>query len=353
MFANDQKLSKLFALDYKDIIKSIQQKQYKPIYFLHGEEPYFIDEITQVIENDILSESEKSFNLTILYGKDVDHLTVVDNARRYPMMSPFQVVILKEAQDMKTLTQLQTYIEHPLSSTVFCIAYKHKKLDMRTAFAKAMSKSAVVFESKPLYDNQVPDFIRNWLKNNHLQIETEALDMIVDHLGTDLGKIINELEKLKINLNPLSSDATQSEKITIKHIEKHIGISRDYNVFELHKALGQRNVLKANKIINYFGENPKNAPFVMVITSLYGFFSKLYQMSFIQNQSPAEQVKTLGLRSEWFLKDYSAALKHYPRTKSEQVIVLLREFDMKAKGVDADNADDADLMKELIFKILH
>ena len=353
MFANDQKLSKLFALDYKDIIKSIQQKQYKPIYFLHGEEPYFIDEITQVIENDILSESEKSFNLTILYGKDVDHLTVVDNARRYPMMSPFQVVILKEAQDMKTLTQLQTYIEHPLSSTVFCIAYKHKKLDMRTAFAKAMSKSAVVFESKPLYDNQVPDFIRNWLKNNHLQIETEALDMIVDHLGTDLGKIINELEKLKINLNPLSSDATQSEKITIKHIEKHIGISRDYNVFELHKALGQRNVLKANKIINYFGENPKNAPFVMIVGNLYNYFSKIYQLTFLLNASPNDQIKHLGLRSEWFLKDYLQAVKHYPRAKTEQVIGVLKEYDLKAKGVNSDNVAGSELLKEMVFKILH
>lgn len=337
-------------MDYKDIIGAIRQKQLKPVYFLHGEEPFFIDEITHVIEHEILSDAEKGFNLTILYGKDVDYMAVVDNARRYPMMSQYQVVVLKEAQDMRTLTQLQAYIEAPLSSTILCIAHKHKKLDMRTAFAKAVTKTALIFESKPLYDNQVPDFIKQWLKDEKMTIETEALDMIVEYLGTDLGKIINELEKLKINIQP---DAQQGNRITLEHIEKYIGISREYNVFELQKAIGQKNILKTNKIINYFTENPKNAPFVMVISNLYGFFAKLYQMSFIQNQSPAEQAKILGLRSEWFLKDYSAALRNYPRSKSEEAIALLREYDLKSKGVNADNADDADLMKELIFKILH
>lgn len=332
-------------MDYKDIIKSIRQKQFKPVYFLHGEEAFFIDAVTEVIEHEILSEAEKGFNLTILYGKDVDHLAVVDNARRYPMMSPYQVVILKEAQDMKTLAQLQSYIEHPLSSTVLCIAHKHKKLDMRTAFAKSLTKHAVVMESKPLYDNQVPDFIRNWLKDNKLQIDNHALDLMVEYLGTDLGKIINELEKLKINL-------TEGGTITPEHIEKYIGISREYNVFELQKAIAQRNILQANKIINYFAENPKNAPFVMIVGNLYNFFAKLYQLYFVQNQSPAEQVKTLGLRSEWFLKDYTAAHKHFSRAKTEHIISLLKEFDLKSKGVNADNIEDSELMKELVFKIL-
>lgn len=333
-------------MDYKEIIKSIRQKQYKPIYLLHGEEPFFIDEITQVIENEILTDAEKSFNLTVLYGKDVDNLAVVDYARRYPMMSPYQVVILKEAQDMKTLPLLLSYIEQPLSSTVFCIAYKHKKLDMRTAFAKSFSKHALVFESKPLYDNQLPDFIRNWLKDNKFQIDTDALNLIVEYLGTDLGKVFNELEKLKINI-------TEGSKITVNHIEKFIGISRDYNVFELQRAIGQRNILQANKIVNYFRENPKSAPIVMVISSLYGYFSKLYQLHFIQNQSPADKVKTLGLRSEWFLKEYTMVFKNYSLTKIEEIIALLSEFDLKSKGVDADNAEDGALIQELVFKILH
>jgi DNA polymerase III subunit delta len=333
-------------LDYKEIITSIKQRQFKPVYFFHGDEAYFIDALTDVIENGVLNEGEKSFNQTILYGKDVDAQTVADNARRYPMMSEFQVIILKEAQDMKTLAQLQSYIEKPLNSTVLCIAHKHKKLDMRTAFAKAINKNAVVFESKSLYENQVPDFIRNWLKDNKLQIETPALDLMIEYLGTDLGKVINELEKLKLNVKVGGS-------INAEHIEKFIGISREYNVFELQKALAQRNVLQANRIINYFTENPKDAPFVMLVGNLFNYFSKVYQLAFLSNMNPMEQVKTLGLRSEWFLNEYKMALKNYPRSHSERIINLLKEYDLKSKGVNADNVAEGSLMKELIFKILH
>ena len=340
------KFKNYLILDYKEIIKSIRQKQYKPVYFLHGEESFFIDEISEVIENEILTEGEKAFNLMVLYGKDVDSLAVVDNARRYPMMSQYQVVIVKEAQDMKTLAQLQTYVERPLSSTILLLAHKHKKLDMRSAFAKSINKNAVVFESKPLYDNQVPDFIRGWLKEHKMQVENNALDLMVEYLGTDLGKIINELEKLRINL-------TEGAAVNIGHVEKYIGISREYNVFELQKALGLRNVLQANKIVNYFKENPKDGPFVMVIGNLYNYFSKIYQLSFLLNASPNDQIKHLGLRSEWFLKDYLQAVKHYPRNKTEQVIGVLKEYDLKAKGVNSDNVAGGELLKEMVFKILH
>jgi DNA polymerase III subunit delta len=343
-------------LEYKEIIQSIRKKQYKPVYFLHGEEPYFIDAITDVIEHEILDEGMKSFNQVVLYGKDVDSMTVVDNARRYPMMSPIQVVIVKEAQNMSSLTQLQKYIETPLSSTILLIAHKHKKLDGRSAFAKSLVKNAVVFESKPLYENQIPDFIRNWLKDHKMTIAADAMDMMVEYLGMDLGKIINELEKLQLNLK--STDGTSREnreggQITTEHIEKYIGISREYNVFELQKAIGARNILHANRIAKYFHENPKDAPFVMVIGNLYNYFSKIYQLSFLTNQSPNDQIKTLGLRSEWFLKDYSAALRQYPRSKLENIFALLREFDLKAKGVNADGVEEGELMKELVYKILH
>ena len=333
-------------MEYKEIIKSIRQKQYKPVYFLHGEEPYFIDAITEVIENEILDAGMKSFNQVVLYGKDVDAMTVIDNARRYPMMSPIQVVIIKEAQNMTTLAQLQKYIEAPLSSTVLLIAHKHKKLDGRSAFAKSLTKHALVFESKPLYENHIPDFIRNWLKDNKLGIETDALNLMVEYLGTDLGKIINELEKLQINL-------PKGGQITAEHIEKYIGISREYNVFELQKALGARNILQANKIARYFYENPKDAPFVMVIGNLYNYFSKIYQLSFLTTVSPNDQIKALNLRSEWFLRDYSAALKQFPRPKLEQIIGLLREFDLRAKGVNSDSVFEGELLKELVYKILH
>jgi DNA polymerase-3 subunit delta len=339
-------------LEYKEIIKSIRQKQYKPVYFLHGEEPFFIDTISEVIENEILDEGMKSFNQIIMYGKDVDYKDVVDNARRYPMMSPYQVVIVKEAQDMKTLAQLQSYIENPLSSTVLLLAHKHKKLDMRTTFAKALVKHALVYESKPLYENQVPDFIRNWLKDNKLNIENNALDLLVEYLGTDLGKIINELEKLKINLLPKSADAS-ANNITTEHIEKFVGINREYNVFELQKALGTRNILQANKIINYFSENPKETPIVLILNNLYNYFSKIYQLHFLQNQPPMEQVKVLNLRSEWFLKEYQQGVKNFTRPRVEHIISLLKEYDLKSKGVNADNAEDGALLKELVYKVLH
>jgi DNA polymerase III subunit delta len=318
----------------------------QPVYFLHGEEPFFIDRITEIIENELLTDMEKAFNQVVMYGKEIDHLAVVDAARRYPMMAERQVVIVKEAQEMKSLVQLQTYIETPLSTTVLLIAHKHKKLDGRTAFAKSVMKNAVVFESKPLYENQVPDFIRNWLKDNRRQIEGDALNLMVEYLGTDLGKIINELEKLKLNI-------TEGGKITTEHVEKYIGISREYNVFELQKAIGLRNVLQANKIVNYFIENPKDAPFVMVVGNLYNYFSKLYQLSFIAQKPAAEQVKTLGLRSEWFLKDYLAGLKQFPRQNTEGVLGLLREFDLKSKGVNSDGVAEGALLKELVYKILH
>jgi DNA polymerase III subunit delta len=343
-------------MEYKEIIKSIQKRDLKPVYFLHGDEAYFIDAITEVVENEILNESEKSFNLTILYGKDIkDIMAIVDNAMRYPMMAERQVVIIKEMQDIdflkrgkenEALKRLQNYVEHPLSSTVLLLAHKHKKLDMRTAFGKALVKHAVVFESKSLYDNQVPDFIRSWLKDNKLNIDPAALDLMVEYLGTDLGKVINELEKLKLNI-------TEGGTITAELVEKYIGISREYNVFELQKALASRDILKANRIAKYFGENPKDAPFVMVISSLYGYFSKIFMFHFIKNQSPADQVKALGLRSEWFLKDYNTAAKNFPRLKIEGIIGLLREFDLKAKGVGSDGVPEGQLIKELVYKILH
>jgi DNA polymerase-3 subunit delta len=337
-------------LEYNEIIKSIRQKTYKPVYFLHGEEPYFMDALTEVIEKEILDEGMRSFNQIILYGRDVDAMTVADNARRYPMMSPYQVVILKEAQDMKTLAQLQTYIEKPLSSTILLIVHKHKRLDMRTAFAKSLQKHALVLESKPLYENQVPDFIRNYLKEHKLSVEQPALDLLVEYLGTDLGKIVNELEKLRLNTPQTDG---KSGTITAELIERYVGISREYNVFELQKALAARQVLQANKIVHYFSENPRDAPFVMVVGNLYNYFSKVYQLSFLQNASPAEQARSLHLRSDWFLKDYNMALRHYPRPKLEQLFALLREYDLKSKGMNSDGVPEGELLKEMVYKILH
>ncbi|MEO1435665.1 MAG: DNA polymerase III subunit delta, partial [Bacteroidota bacterium] len=309
-------------------------------------ESYFIDQITEYIEENVLAESEKAFNFTVLYGKEADHLAVMDIARRFPMMAERQVVILKEAQQMRDLTKLEKYIVQPMPSTLLVICHKHKKLDMRSAFAKAVKKNAVVFEAKPLYDNQVPDFIRSVLKSSGFDIQPEAAQLVAEYLGTNLSKINNELDKLMLNVPAKSL-------INLEHIQENIGISKDYNVFELQNALGDRNALKANRIIQYFAANPKAGPLPMVMGTLYNFFSKLYMVYFAKGASDKELATMLGFRSDWFLKDYKRARMRYSRAETERNIALLREYDLKSKGLDRESASDHDLMKELIFRILH
>ena len=341
-----KKIKITYILEYKDLYKTLKAKEYKPIYFLHGEEPYFIDQITEIIEREVLTEAEQSFNQTILYGRDADHLTVVDVARRFPMMAERQVVIIKEAQDMKTLTQLQTYLEKPQPSTILLICHKHKKLDMRTAFAKSVNKHAVVMESKSLYDNQVPDYVKNYLQELKLGIEPAAAALIAEYLGTDLSKICNELDKLSLNLPPKTV-------VNYKHIQEYIGISREYNVFELQRALSTRNIAQTNKIVRYFAENPKSQPLVMVISSLFGYFSKIYLLHFLANANDTEKAKALQLRSDYFLKEYKAAAQQYNRVRTEKIIGFLKEYDLKSKGVGADGTQEGELLKELVFKILY
>lgn len=336
----------MYILDYKDLYKTLKAKEYKSVYLLHGEEPYFIDKISAIIEREALSEAEQAFNQTILYGRDADHITVVDVARRFPMMAERQVVIIKEAQDMKTLTQLQNYIEKPQPSTLLVLCHKHKKLDMRTAFAKSVAKHAVVMESKPLYDNQVPDYVKNYLQDLKLGIEPAAAALIAEYLGTDLSKIANEMDKLSLNLPPKTV-------VNDKHIQEYIGISREYNVFELQRALSTRNVAQTNRIVRYFAENPKSQPLVMVISSLFGYFSKIYLLHFLGNSSDGDKAKALQLRSDYFLKEYKAAAQQYNRAKTETIINLLKEYDLKSKGVDADGTNEGELLKELVFKILY
>ncbi len=333
-------------MEYKDLLKTLKAKEYKPVYLLHGEEPYFIDKITDIFEREVLSETEQAFNQTVLYGRDADHLTVVDVARRFPMMAERQVVIIKEAQDMKTLTQLQNYIEKPQPTTLLVICHKHKKLDMRTAFAKSVAKNAVVMESKPLYDNQVPDYVKNYLQDLKLGIEPAAAALIAEYLGTDLSKICNELDKLSLNL-------PAKTLVNDKHIQEYIGISREYNVFELQRALSTRNVAQTNRIVRYFAENPKSQPLVMVISSLFGYFSKVYILHFLANANDNEKAKALQLRSDYFLKEYKAAAQQYDYKKIEKIIELLKEYDLKSKGVNADGTNEGELLKELVFKILY
>ena len=333
-------------MTYNEIIKSLRAKEYKPVYFLHGEESFYIDSISDFIENNVLSEGEKSFNQTIFYGKDCDSKTLIDTASRYPMMSSHQVVVLKEAQEMKTLANLQPYIEKAVPTTILVICHKHKKLDARTKFAKSLKGNAVLFESKKLYDNQVPDWISGYLKSKKLKINPNAAQLIAEYLGTDLSKIANEMDKLAINL-------PAGTMIDEKHIQENIGISKDYNVFELQKALGQRSVLKTNRIIQYFIANPKKNPLVMVIGTLYNYFSKVYMIHFLKNLPDRELSSALKLRSEYFLKEYKFTARNYNLRKTQDVISILKEYDLKSKGVDRDSTTEGELMKEMVYKIMH
>ncbi len=333
-------------MTYPQIIKELKAKKYAPIYLLHGNEPYYIDKISKYIEDNVLTEGEKSFNQMVMYGKDTDHKTLIDTCSRYPMMASHQVVILKEAQEMKTLKELLPYIEKPVHTTILVICFKHKKFDGRTKFGKLVKQKALIFESKKLYDNQIPDWIQSYLKDKKLSISPSAAALVAEYLGENLSKVSNELDKLAINLAP-------GTEVNEKHIQEQIGISKEYNVFELQKALGAKNVVKSNRIINYFISNPKKNPLVVVVGTLFNFFSKVYLTHFLKNSSEREMMEKLGVRHAFFLKDYKLAARNYPYQQSQNVISILKEYDLKSKGVDRVNATEGDLMKEMIFKILH
>lgn len=335
-------------MELDQLLKELKAGRYSPVYLLHGEEPYFIDIITDYIDKNVLSEADKAFNQTILYGKDVDHLAVLDTVRRYPMMAPRQVVIIKEAQEMRSLDGLLGYLEKPMPSTLLVICHKHKRISFSTKFGKALKQHAVIFESKPLYDNQMPAWIGSYLQSKKLAIAPQAAELVAEYLGANLSKVANELDKLALNLPP-------GTQVNVQQVEANIGISKDYNVFELQKAIGQRDFLKSNRIINYFAENPRKTPLVMLISSLYGFFSKLYQFHFVKNLPEPEMLATLQLRSNFFLKEYRAAARNFPPEKAEQAITLLKEYDLKSKGVgyNSTGKPEGELMKELVWRLLH
>lgn len=333
-------------MTYSEILKSLRAKQYKPVYFLHGAESYFIDAISKYVEDNVLSEGEKSFNQLVFYGKDADAKTIIDAASRYPMMAPYQVILLKEAQEMRTLSDLLPYLKKAVPTTILVICHKHKKLDARTKFGKTVKEHAVVFESKPLYDNQVADWIVDYLKSKKFGIQTSAAQLIGEYLGTNLSKVVNELDKLVINL---PAGTTVDEK----NVQDNIGISKDYNVFELQRALGARDVVKANRIINYFIANPKKNPLVLLVGTLYNYFSKVYMLHFLRHSADRELLPILKLRSEYFLKEYRMAARNYNLPRIKKVIHLLKEYDLRSKGVDNDSTKEGELMKELVWKILH
>lgn len=349
-------------MEFNDIISELKKKVYRPVYFLMGEEPYFIDMISDYIEQNVLDESEKEFNQTVLYGRDISAADVIAAAKRFPMMSEYQVIIVKEAQNIRDLVgkdkeggnekskekskhPFEAYIENPQKSTILVICYKYKTIDKRTSVAKTIDKNAILFDSKKIYDNKVPDWINNYLKGKEYQISPKASALLTEYLGTNLSKISNELDKLMINLPPKS-------EITVDLVQTNIGISKDYNVFELQTAIGKKEVLKANRIINYFAANEKEHPMVMTVSSLYGYFCKLLSYQFLSDKSQKTVASELGVHP-FFVGDYERAAKNFTVGKLKAIFGYLREYDLKSKGVDRGSATEGELLKELVFKILH
>ncbi len=353
------------AQTFEAILKDLKNKVYHPVYFFHGEEAYFIDLLAEQIENKVLSEMEKEFNQTVLYGRDVDVSTILSHAKRYPMMSNYQVVIVREAQDIKDLFKkkkgsvedeedekgndetdpLLNYLLKPQKSTLLVFCYKYKKLDKRTKTGKAVEKYAVAFESKKLYDNQVAGWVSAYVKNAGFKIREDAANLLAEYLGTDLSKVANELDKLMINI-------PKGAEIDSTLIEKNIGISKDFNVFELQTAISKKELLKVNRIINYFGANPKSNPFVLTVSTLNSFFNKIISYHVFKGKPGVNLAGALGV-NPYFMKDYDIAARNFPLPVAIQVISLLHEYDLRSKGVNNLNTSENDLLKELVYKIMH
>ena len=333
-------------ISYEEIISDLRKRIFKPVYFLAGEEPYYIDLITDYIEQNVLPEADRSFNQMVLYGEDTSVGNIIEISRRYPMMATHQVVIIKEAQVIKKIEDLAIYVEKPLASTILVINYKYKTLDKRTRLVKLLDNYGIYFESNRLRDYQVPAWIDRFLMIQEIKSEPDVSAMLTEYLGNDLHKIANELNKLIITL------PEGKPVITTNLIEKNIGISKDYNNFELQKAVGERNILKANMIVHHFASNPKDNPITLTIASLFSYFSKLLTYHYLTDKSRNNVAAALKI-NPFFVRDYETAAMKYNVTKTLQVISLLRIFDLKSKGVGDMGSEAGDLLKELVFKILH
>ena len=334
------------AATFENIMADMKKGIFKPVYFLAGEEPYYIDVISEYIETKAIPEDDKAFNQTIVYGDSATVPFIVDSARRYPMMANHQLIIVKEAQNLKKTEDLIAYVEKPTMSTILVFCYKYKTLDKRTSLFKTLDTKAVYFESSKLYDNQVPAWVERYLMEKGARIEPSANVMLAEYLGTDLHKIVNELDKLII--------AMPDKKLVITPalVEKYIGISKDYNTFEFQKAIGERNVLKANAIAMYFANNPKAGPFNLIIASLLSFFTKLLTYHYLSDKSRTNVASALKINPR-FVSDYETAARKYGVGKVVHIISLLRTYDLKSKGFGDAGTDPCELLKELVYKMLH
>ena len=326
------------------ILNDLKSKKYKPVYWLEGEEPFFIDQVMNYAEHKILTESEASFNLTVFYGRDANWADVINSCKQHPMFGDRQVVLLKEAQYMKDIERLESYIENPLLSTLLFVSYKEKKIDGRGKLAKILKTKSELLTTKKMYENQLPDWAGQMIQGHGLTISQKALLLLVDHIGNDLSRMQNEIEKLAINLGA-------KKAISEDDIEKYIGISKEFNVFELQDALAKKNLPKAIRINEYFAANPKAAPIQMILPALYNFFSKVY-MIFGAGTNDEREIATIIGVNAFFMKDYMAAAKNYGQSGTEKILLLLHEYNLRGIGINDTGTEDGELMKEMIVKMM-
>jgi len=334
-------------LSFNTLRNDILQRRFKPIYLFMGDESYFIDVLTDLLADTVLTETEKDFNMLTFYGVDADVNLIISSARRFPMMSEYQLIIVKEAQNLDKFELLDLYAKNPMPSTILVINYKHGTVDKRKAVVKSILKTGEIFESKKLYENQIPAFIQSWLKEKGIGIDEKSAQMLTDFVGNDISKLIPQLQKLELSL------PEGERRITSILIEKNVGISKDYNNFELQKAIISKNVVVANRIVDYFDKNPKENPMIATIAVLFNYFSNLLECFWLPRKDEQSIMNALNMRSAYFVRDYMTGLRNYNAQKVMGIISDLRTFDARSKGVDNVSASQGDLLKELVYRIMH
>lgn len=334
-------------ISFESLRNDILRRHFKPVYLLMGEEAYFIDELTALLADTVLTETEKDFNLLTFYGVDADVNVIISSARRFPMMAAHQLIIVKEAQELEKFELLDHYARNPMPSTVLVINYKHGTLDRRKAVVKNIDKTGVVFESKKLYDNQIPAFITSWFREKGIGIDEKSAQMLTDFVGNDISKLIPQLQKLEVSL------PEGVRRVTSDLIEKNVGISKEYNNFELQKAIIQKDVLAAARIVDYFSKNPKDNPMMATVAVLFNYFSNLLECFWLPQKNEQSIMTALNMKSSFFVRDYMSGLRNYTAAKVMEIISDLRTFDARSKGVDNLSASQGDLLKELVYRIMH
>ena len=334
-------------MDYNQTKKSIENGVYQPVYFLQGENTYYIDEIANKLLNCVLQESEKDFNQTILYGKDSSADQIIDYAKRYPVMSDYQLIVVREAQHLsRAIEKFENYFKNPVLTTILVFCFKGKKIDKRKSVGKLLSKNKFLFDAEPIKDYQLPDWIANYAKINGLKIDQKASILIAEFLGNDLAAINKNINKLKLLID-------SNDVVTIELVQKHIGFSKDFNLFELTDSIAALNISKASLIAQHFGKNNKNHPIIVTISHLYGFFTKLMKYHFYESKlAERELAIKIGVHP-FFIKQYNNASKYYSKQKLAKILSDLRYYDLLSKGVYSSNVKEEDILKEIIFKIMH